>query len=139
MPINKTLFTRFTGGLIVILILYSAYQLALGDNTNAYAVPRIWRHFFRFAVVLAVYGTGTWGLGKLPQKWLLGIWHLIHTILITTLFLIGLWDWGIAPVSYPVRRLGNSIHEFLISPLLYLATALVGKLSDQASANSPSK
>jgi len=132
-PPPKTNLTRFICGLLVILVLYSAYQLRLGDNLQAASVPRKWRHFFRFAVVIAVYGAGTWGLGKLPQKWLLGIWHLIHTILIGTLLLIGLWDWGIAPVSYAVRRLGNSIHEFLISPLLYLATALVGRLSDQAS------
>ncbi len=120
---------RYIGALMVILVLYTAYHLMLGDNKAAEAIPRKWRHFYRFGVVLAVYGAGTWGLGRQREKWLLNLWHLIHTTLITGLLLIGVWDWGIQPVSYAVRRLGNSIHEFLISPLLYLATGLVGRIT----------
>jgi hypothetical protein len=30
-----------------------------------------------------------------------------------------------------LKNLGDSIHEFLISPLLYLATGLLGKINDK--------
>jgi hypothetical protein len=121
--------TQFVLGLIAILGLYSAYHLLVGDNPNWQAIPHIWRQAAKFGVVLAVYASGTVGLGKLPQKWLLQLWHLIHTTLIAVLVGIGLWDFAVSTLPYSFKRLGGSIHEFLISPLLYLATALVGKMS----------
>ena len=121
--------TQFIMGLIAILGLYSAYHLLVGDNPDWEKIPHKLRQLSKIGVVLAVYGTGTAGLGKLPQKWLLQLWHLIHTTLIAVLLLIGFWDFVISELPYSFKRLGNSIHEFLISPLLYLATALVGKMS----------
>ena len=120
-------------GLVIILIWYTVYNLWLGDNAAAYNMPRHWRHIARFGTVLAVYATGTWGLGKLRQQWLLQLWHLVHTTLIICLLLLGAWDWAINALSFPMRRLGNSIHEFLTSPLLYLSTGLLGRLVDRES------
>ena len=121
--------TQFIIGLITILGLYSAYHLLVGDNPNWEKIPHLWRQVSKFGVVLAVYAVGTIGLGKLPQKWLLQLWHLIHTTLIAVLLCIGFWDFIISALPYSFKRLAGSIHEFLISPLLYLATALVGKMS----------
>lgn len=126
---------RFWTGLVVILFIYSAYYLLLADNKHLFQVPRMGRHFIKMLVVFAVYFSGTFFLGKLPQKWLLQVWHLTHITLIT--ILICFWGWHFIVKYLPanLRSLGYSIHEFLISPLLYLATGLLGKLSQIQQAN----
>lgn len=120
---------RFWWGLAAILIIYTAYYLLLAENKSTIELPRMARHFFKIAVVFAVYFTGTWFLGRLPQKWLLQLWHLIHISLITLLMSLWAWHFLVASLPLNLRRLGFSIHEFLISPLLYLATGLMGKLT----------
>ncbi len=126
---------RFWAGLVVILFIYSAFYLLLADNKHLIPVPRMGRHLIKMLVVFAVYFSGTLFLGKLPQKWLLQVWHLTHITLIT--LLISLWGWHFLVKDLPLnlRRLGFSIHEFLISPLLYLATGLLGKLSQTQEGN----
>jgi hypothetical protein len=123
---------RFWIGLFAILLIYSAYWVLLAENKQAALhIPKVLRYFLKMGVVFAVYFTGTYFLGQLPQKWLLQLWHIIHITLIS--ILIGLWIWhfGVGLLPLNLVRLGYSIHEFLISPLLYLGTGLLGTLVEQ--------
>jgi hypothetical protein len=120
---------RFWIGLFAILFIYSVYYLLLAENKQALILPSFLRHFLKIGVVFAVYFTGTFFLGKLPQKWLLQLWHLIHISLISLLIILWVWHFSISLLPLNLRRLGYSIHEFLISPLLYLATGLLGWVS----------
>ncbi len=124
---------RFWWGLLAILIIYSAFYLLLAENKAALIIPIEIRHLLRIAVVFAVYFTGTFFLGKLPQKWLKALWHIIHLTLISVLILLWIWHFAIGHLPLNLRRLGFSIHEFLISPLLYLATGMMGYVSKYTS------
>lgn len=120
---------RFWWGLLAILFIYSAFYLLLAENKAALVIPVGIRHVLRMAVVFAVYFTGTFFLGKLPQKWLKQLWHIIHLTLISILILLWVWHFALAHLPLNLRRLGFSIHEFLISPLLYLVTGMMGYVS----------
>jgi hypothetical protein len=117
---------KFWVGLLVIFLIYTAYWVLLAENKSALKIPAIYRHILKMAVVFAVYFSGTYFLGKLPQKWLIQLWHFIHITLISILIFLWLWHFGIKNLPLYFRRLGFSIHEFLISPLLYLATGILG-------------
>jgi hypothetical protein len=127
---------RFWFGLIAILFIYSVYYLLLADNKQVgKMIPLTFRYLIKIGIVFAVYFMGTYALGKLPQKWLLQIWHLIHISLISLLILLWAWHFGVSQLPLNLRRLGYSIHEFLISPLLYLATGLLGWISKNKNYN----
>lgn len=120
---------RFISGFILILSVYTIYYLLFADNKIITAhLPHSARHSIKFLVVLLVYMSGTLFLGKLSERWLNHIWHFIHLTLISLLIILWMWHFLISPLPANLRRLGFSIHEFLISPLLYLATGLLGKL-----------
>jgi hypothetical protein len=119
---------RFWLGLLAILIIYSAFYLLMADNKNALVIPRMARHFLKISIVFMVYFTGTYFLGKVPQKWLIQVWHLVHISLISLLMVLWIWHFAVAPLPHNLRVLGYSLHEFLISPLLYLATGLLGTI-----------
>ncbi len=119
----------FITGLIVLVIIYSAYYLLVADNDQIIRKTPLIGHSVKIFVVLAIYICGTFFLGKLPQKWLKLLWHLIHVALISILVILWSWHFAISPLPFNIRNLGYSIHEFLISPLLYVATWLLGKFS----------
>lgn len=127
---NKTFSSKqFWWGLITILLIYSAFYLIQADNNVlTHRIPYKAKVAGKVLVVLLVYFSGSFFLKNLPQKWLLNIWHIIHIVLITILFSLWTWHYLIQPLPLQIRRFGFSIHEFLISPLLYLATGIIGNL-----------
>lgn len=129
---NATLQSKtFWWGLICILVIYSTYYLLQADNGFAKQyLPYKLKITVKVLVVMLVYLGGSYFLRNLSQKWLLSLWHVIHLFLISILVLLWGWHYVITPLPLNLRRLGFGIHEFLISPLLYLATGLLGKLED---------
>jgi len=119
----------FITGLIVLVLIYSAYYLLVADNDRIIQKTPALSHALRFAVVLAIYLSGTYFLARLPKKWLKQLWHLVHIVLISLLVVLWCWHFVVSPLPHNLRNFGYSIHEFLISPLLYLATWLLGKLN----------
>jgi hypothetical protein len=124
---RKTFSTKnFWIGLLVIFIIYTTYWILLAENKRALAIPVMYRHILKMCIVFAVYFAGTFFLRTLPQKWLIQLWHFIHITLISILLFLWFWHFGVKGLPLYFRRLGFSIHEFLISPLLYLATGILG-------------
>jgi hypothetical protein len=120
---------RFWWGLICILIIYSLFYLIQADNNEiTHLIPYKAKVAGKIIVVFLVYITGSYFLKELPQQWLLNLWHVIHIFLISILLSLWVWHYIIQPLPLHIRRFGFSIHEFLISPLLYLATGIVGRL-----------
>ncbi len=72
-----------------------------------------------------VYGIGTWVFSSFKHAtWMLGVWHIVHLVLIGFLVLLGLIDWFFVPLSFAWKHLGGSAHEFLISPALYIIAGI---------------
>lgn len=113
----------------MLITIYTAYYLLVADNDGITKQPLLITHSIKILVVLAIYLSGTFFLAKLPQKWLKQLWHLIHIVLISILVVLWSWHFAVHPLPINLRNFGYSIHEFLISPLLYLATWLMGKLA----------
>lgn len=125
MSIYKTDRHRFVIGLIVIILIYSAYYIYFADSENAITIPRKIRHIIKFGTTIIVYGVGSFHLGKLKQKWMSMLWHIIHISLLVTITSIGIYDWIFGMVSQPTKDLAQSMQEFLISPVLYASMGIL--------------
>ena len=126
MNLYKSDKVRFIFGLIFIIVIYSWYYLFfMGEDGRWRLLPKLTFHITRFLVTIAVYFVGTFHLGKLNDKWMSSLWHLIH---ISGLFIItslGLFDWFIFEISRSLKQFAHTIQEILISPVLYVAMGLL--------------
>ncbi len=127
MRLYKTDRNKWIAGLIMILLLYSVYYIYFADRQYTYYIPRKIRHIIKFTTTVAVYFTGSLHLGKLTDKWMGQLWHIIHISLLITITLIGIYDWTFGMVSNGVKELAATMQEFLISPLLYVAMGIINK------------
>ena len=126
MMLYKSDKVRFIFGLIFILIIYSAYHVFFYEN-NTLILPSKIRHVIKFSTTIAVYLVGTFHLGKLKDKWMSLIWHIIHVSGLFIITSLGLFDWFIMEIGLNLRLFANSIQEILIAPLLYVAMGLLNK------------
>jgi hypothetical protein len=111
-------------GLIAIVIVYSLYNIYF-DLTYVPGIPGKWKHVNKLAFVLIVYGIGTIALRKYTVDWMMQIWHLVHIVFISILVLIGFYDWYHGSITEQVRNIANTLHEFLISPVLYVSMGII--------------
>lgn len=116
---------RFIMGLIIIVVIYSAYYIYFADSEEAILIPRKIRHIIKFGTTILVYSVGSLHLGKLHQKWMAMLWHFVHLSLLVTITSIGLYDWTFGMVSQPTKDLAQSMQEFLISPVLYVGMGIL--------------
>jgi hypothetical protein len=114
-------------GLVLILLIYSAFYLLFADRADTIFIPRKWRHVIKFVTTCMVYLIGTYYLGKQKNKWMNVLWHLVHISLLTTITSIGLYDWIFGMVRPPVKEIAASMQEFLISPMLYIAMGILNQ------------
>lgn len=112
-------------GLIIIVVIYSAYYIYFADSEEAILIPRKIRHIIKFGTTILVYSVGSLHLGKLHQKWMAMLWHFVHLSLLVTITSIGLYDWTFGMVSQPTKDLAQSMQEFLISPVLYVGMGIL--------------
>jgi hypothetical protein len=112
-------------GFIVIVVIYSLYNLYLVDVGYYNEIPRRVRHIGKFAAILTIYLTGTFALRKYTADWMMFIWHLIHIIIIVLLLLVGAYDWIFGEISAQLRNIANTLFEFLISPLIYIGVGIL--------------
>ena len=109
---------RFWLGLILIILIYSLYNVYLVDVGYYLLIPRKLRHVGKLLVILSVYGTGTWALRPCFTRWMLYLWHFLHLAGISVLLAIGACDWLFGAVSAPVRNIAATLLELLISQLI---------------------
>jgi hypothetical protein len=118
--------SRWIGGLIIILIIYSLFYIFFVDGDVEW-IPRKVRHVIKFVTTVSVYLAGTWHLGKLNDRWMSTVWHFIHIGLLGIITLVGLYDWFIGMVSESVKDMTWTMQEFLISPVLYVGMGILNK------------
>jgi hypothetical protein len=134
---NRRLY--FWGGFIIIVVIYSLYNLYLVDVNYYQSIPRKVRHICKFAAVLSIYGIGTFALKKHATEWMMYIWHLLHIIIIAVLLLIGLYDWSFGEISDQFRNVANTLFEFLISPVIYIAVGILNNKFSRADNIAPAE
>jgi hypothetical protein len=125
MSLYKSERRRFVMGLVIIVLIYSAFYICFADSENAITIPRKMRHIIKFGTTILVYGVGSFHLGTLQQKWMGMLWHCIHISLLVTITSIGLYDWTFGMVSQPTKDIAQSMQEFLISPVLYVGMGIL--------------
>lgn len=124
--LNKRL--RFIAGLVMIIVLFSVYNLYLLDESwFMEGLSRPERHMLKFVSVLVVYAMGIMAFAGRSPGWLLQLWHIIYAALLLLLVLLGLFDTYVQSFSTTVRNLGVSIHVFLISPVPYVFVGIIGR------------
>lgn len=111
-------------GLIAIIVVYSLYHIYF-DLTSVPGISGKWKHVNKLVFVLIVYGIGTIALRKYMVTWMMQIWHLLHIVFISILIAIGFYDWYHGGITEQVRNVANTIHEFLISPALYVTMGII--------------
>lgn len=114
-------------GLIQLFVVYTALYLFYFESPNILDVPRKLRHLMLMGSLLGVYALGTYHLRFSNHSWMGALWHLVHISGIVVLFLAGLFDWLIHPLNYAARLMLRQIHEFLISPVLYVGMGLLAR------------
>ncbi|HEY4060469.1 MAG TPA: hypothetical protein VGM30_01135 [Puia sp.] len=114
----------YYGGLLVILIVYTLYNLAFRQVWFYETVPWFLRHAVKFAVILLVYFVGRWVFRRYPVAWLLSVWNLLYAVCTVIVLLLGVYD-GVIGMGPSIRFLGDAVYEFLISPVAFVALKLV--------------
>jgi hypothetical protein len=123
-------------GFIVIVIIYSLYNLYLVDVAYYDSIPRKVRHIGKFVAILTIYAVGTLALRKYTAEWMMYVWHIVHIIIIALLLLIGIYDWSSGEISAQFRNVANTLFEFLISPVIYVAVGILNSKFSRTDNNS---
>ena len=122
-PTNKR--SYIIAGFVAIVLVYSLYNIYLVDVNYYNDIPRKVRHINRFVSVLLVYGIGIYTLKKYMEGWVIGLWNSIYLIATLLLLIIGVYDWSIGGAPAQVRNIANTLHDFLISPILYAVVYII--------------
>jgi hypothetical protein len=125
MPTRNNKRRYLIGGFIAIVLLYSLYNIYLVDVDYYNQIPRKVRHIARFFSILSVYGIGFYTLKKYMDAWVINLWNTIYLIFTILLILIGIYDWSVGGASNQVRNIANTLHEFLISPVLFISLYII--------------
>lgn len=129
MPLHKKYFWL---GLLGILTVYTLYYLFLRDSSYFFHLPRKLRHVYKLLSVAWVYAVGSWALQKFCPAWINHLWHAFHIVLLSFLIVVGAIDWSTGGVPFLWKHLAATVHEILISPVLYVSMVLVNSRLKQA-------
>lgn len=133
---NDAVKSNFGWGLMQLIAVYTAVYLLFFESPDILEIPRKLRHLILMGSLLGVYALGTYHLQFSKHSWMGALWHLVHVTGISILLLTGLFDWLIRPLSYPMRMMMRQVHEFLISPVLYVVMGLLAKYLPRSQAKS---
>ena len=115
-------------GIILILLIYTLYYKTVVYVNYFNEIPRKVRHIARLVSIILVYAVGYFSYKKYGVKWMTDLWQVVYLVTILLLVLIGLYDWGFGPASMQIRNVAKTLHEFLISPVLYLGIVIINRV-----------
>jgi hypothetical protein len=103
------------------------YNMFLVDANYYEQIPREIKHLARLATIVLVYCIGLYSFKKYNVKWVTDLWNMIYLAIVPLLILIGFADlvWG--PVPVPLRSISKTLHDCLISPIVFAAILIVKK------------
>jgi hypothetical protein len=114
-------------GLSFIAIIYLLYNIFLVDASYYENIPRTIRHLFRFLSIILVFGAGYFSLKNYGVKWIIDLWNVMYFIIVPLLVLTGLYDLFIGPAPVELKNISKTLHEFLISPVFFVAILIISK------------
>jgi hypothetical protein len=120
----------FLIGLTVVVLLYILYYLVFVYHVFLNVPMRV-RQLIKLGFIFLVYGTGVWALRKDTARWIMKVWHLLYGCTFLFLILLGVFDWWLGRTSLAVREVAGNLHEFLISPVLYIVIGLLRRRMPQ--------
>jgi hypothetical protein len=121
---RKKLF--FWIGLVLIVVFYSLYFL-LFLYRIAQDMPIRGRHIVKLLFIVLTYVTGVVCLKRYAEPWMMRIWHGFYLLILCLLLCLGAYDWTIARTPLSVREIADSLQEFLVSPVLYVALGIFNR------------
>jgi hypothetical protein len=128
MPPSTKRSIYFFAGLLVIVLVYSLYNIYLLDAWFFEVTSRAVRHVIRFASIIIVFGIGLWVFRKWgPPDWLVTIWLIFYGTGLLILVLLGIFDGWIHSFGQSFRDMTVTFHEFLISPAAYVIVGIIGR------------
>ena len=116
---------KFWTGLIIILIIYTAYNLFFLETNITNDIPRKITRIIKFAVLATVYLIGVKHLSLDRITWMKAVWHIIHLTGIFILLTLGIFDLMIRPLAPGIKDVMASINEFLIGPSLFVGMGIL--------------
>ncbi len=116
---------KFWRGFILILIIYTCYNLFFREASYVDEIPRKIRHVIKFIVLISVYLIGVWHLSLEKITWMKTLWHFLHLSGILFLTTLGVYDWIIHPLPLVLKEFMDSTNEFLIGPTLFVGMGIL--------------
>ena len=114
-------------GLLCICVSYTLYKIYFGEDHlehELHLVNKI-KHLIKFSFILLVYTIGYFALRKTSAPWLMLIWNCLYAAIAILLVFVGLDDWIFPRAPAILRNFADALHQFLISPVLYVAVWII--------------
>jgi hypothetical protein len=118
---------RFVVGLLVIVILYTVYDLYLITPEYLETTTRKARHVVKFGAVLVAYAAGIFAFAGNSPGWLMQLWHILYAAILLLLILAGIYDGWANGLSGQFRSVTVTLSEFLISPVPYIVIGIMNR------------
>jgi hypothetical protein len=115
-------------GLVAIILVYTLYYMLFVYVSYFNDIPRKVRHISRLISIIIVYGIGYCAFKKYDVKWIRSIWNFVYFTVVIMLILIGIYDWSFGPASAQTRNVAKTMHELLISPVLYAGILIINRI-----------
>ncbi|MES2110679.1 MAG: hypothetical protein V4577_18110 [Bacteroidota bacterium] len=115
-------------GLVAIILVYTLYYMLFVYVSYFNDIPRKLRHISRLISIIIVYGIGYYAFKKYEVKWLSSVWNFVYFTVVIMMILIGVYDWTLGPASASIRNVAKTMHELLISPILYAGILIINRM-----------
>ena len=123
-------------GLSGITAVYVLYNVFLVDASYYESIPRSLKHTSRFVSMIIVYCIGYFSFKNYGVKWIIDLWNMLYFIVTPLLVLIGVYDLTVGPAPEQLKSISKTLHEFLISPIFYIALLIMKKTLAKVKGNS---
>jgi hypothetical protein len=117
-------------GLAVISVSYAVYYVYFRYSAF-YTMPARQMRVVKFVFIALTFAAGWLGLRKGAVIWAARFWVLVFGVLLALLVVLGLYENYFARLPMELRMLLDLV-EFLVSPALYVALGILGRISERA-------
>jgi hypothetical protein len=97
-----------------------------------YTMPARQMRVVKFVFIALTFAAGWLGLRKGAVIWAARFWVLVFGVLLALLVVLGLYENYFARLPMELRMLLDDLVEFLVSPALYVALGILGRISERA-------
>jgi len=118
-------------GLAVISVFYAVFYVYFRYSAFYNMTARQMR-VVKFAFVALTFSVGWLGLRKGAVGWAARFWAMVFGSLLLVLVLLGLYENYFARLPVELRMVLDDLVEFLVSPALYVALGILGRISEKA-------